>query len=230
MSQTQNTALISASLPAEDFALTPQSTFLDTVNGYQQIMSYYEAGVNLLQTKIQILQREYQYRNDRNPIASVSSRIKSLESILGKLHRKEKALTGENILHHVHDVAGIRVVCPFITDVYFVANALTQQPDIHLIRQKDYITSPKSNGYRSLHLIIEIDVHFSELCHRIPIEIQIRTMAMDCWASIEHQMRYKKGNIFTSDMEKALKECAEKMADSDAIMGKTAASISDFFV
>ena len=134
-------------------------------------------------------------------------------------------LTFDNMMNYIHDVAGIRVICPFITDVYQIARLLISQPDVELVKSKDYIREPKENGYRSLHLIVMVEVHFSDRNRKVPVEIQLRTIAMNFWASTEHQLRYKKERDFSEEIHRQLKECADIMAQADQRMQKLAENL-----
>ncbi len=202
----------------QEMLLPRARDYLDIERQYHQIMFLYEAGINQLESRINILKREFQFSNDRNPIENIESRIKSKESILLKLKRKGLPMTVSALTNNIRDIAGIRVICPFIEDVYNVARMLIKQKDVELIEAKDYILKPKENGYRSLHLIVTTEVQFSNQTRKIPVEIQIRTIAMNFWASTEHQLRYKKDREFTDEVQKELKECADIMAQADRIM------------
>ena len=211
----------------EDDRLLPQSgDLLDLDKQYRQIMFFYESGVRQLTAKLEILKQEFQFCNDRNPIENVKSRIKSQESILRKMQKRGLPLTISSMMNHIYDIAGIRVICPFITDVYQVARLLVTQEDVELIRVKDYIREPKENGYRSLHMIVTVEVRFSDGKRKVPIEIQLRTIAMNFWASTEHQLRYKKDRDFSPEMHAQLKECAELMAKADEEMQKLAQNLN----
>ena len=177
--------------------------FSSIASQYEHIMFYYESGIQQIVAKLQILNNEFKNNHERNPIENIKSRVKSLDSIIDKMKRKIK------------DIAGVRVICPFISDVYQVANMLVNQADVEIVTIKDYIKKPKENGYRSLHMIVLVDVYFSDHKDKVPIEIQFRTIAMDFWASTEHQLRYKKSRIFTEEMQQELKKCADIMADAD---------------
>lgn len=206
--------------------LLPQTTdTLNMVAQYRQIMCFYQSGIDQLTVKLQILSNEFQVGYDRNPIKDVTSRVKSPESILEKMKRKNLPYTMSCMMNNIYDVAGIRVICPLISDVYYVARMLSNQADIDVMEIKDYITSPKKNGYRSLHMIVMVDVYFSDQKRSVPVEIQIRTLAMDFWASTEHQIRYKKEREFTEEMENELKICADLMSDADIRMQKLASSL-----
>lgn len=195
---------------------------LDIDKEYRKLMYIHEAAIQKVTAELNILKGEFQFSNDRNPISSISSRIKSRESIVYKMKKKGLPMTVSALVNNVHDIAGVRVVCPFIEDVYYVARMLVKQHDIEIIEVKDYIREPKENGYRSLHLIITIEVDFAETSRRIPVEIQIRTIAMDFWASTEHQLRYKKDKEFTQEVSDKLKNCADLMAKADEQMQEIA--------
>lgn len=223
----ENDVLILEYAVEEDDCLLPQTDdYLDMDKQYKQIMFFYESGVRQLTAKLEILKQEFQFCNDRNPIETVKSRIKSQESILRKMEKRGLPLTISSMMQNIHDIAGIRVICPFITDVYQVARLLISQEDVELIRIKDYIREPKENGYRSLHMIITVEVRFSDRKRKVPVEIQLRTIAMNFWASTEHQLRYKKDRDFTEEMHRQLKECADIMADADAKMQKLAENLN----
>lgn len=198
---------------------------LNLAKQYNQMILYYEAGIRQLTTKLQILNREFEQSNDRNPIENIKSRIKSAESIAKKMERKGLPMTVSCMTGNIFDIAGIRVICPFITDVYEVARMLLSQTDVELVQVKDYIREPKENGYRSLHLIVRIKVFFSDGMREVPVEVQMRTIAMNFWASTEHQLRYKKDKVITPEMHDRLKQCADLMADADYQMQKLAEEI-----
>ena len=144
--------------------------------------------------------------------------MKRLDSIKEKLERRELPFTLETVEEHIHDVAGVRVICSFVDDVYLLADALLKQDDITLLEKKDYIANPKPNGYRSLHLIVTVPIFLEHEKRIMQVEIQLRTIAMDFWASLEHQLRYKKDFDFTEDMAKELQDCADLSAQLDARM------------
>ncbi len=205
-----------------DILLPQTNDYLDMENQYRQIMFFYEAGIQQVTAKLEILNKEFQYCNDRNPIESIKSRVKSSDSIIKKMRKKGLPLTISCMMTNIYDIAGVRVVCPFISDVYHVARMLMNQTDVEAVRVKDYIENPKDNGYRSLHLILMVDVFFSDQKRKVPIEIQLRTIAMNFWASTEHQLRYKKEREFTADMHKQLRRCADLMARADRKMQRLA--------
>jgi putative GTP pyrophosphokinase len=181
-------------------------------------MLYYRCAMKEIETKIEVLDEEFSLRFDRNPIASVSCRLKEAKSIFDKMRRKNFPLSLESMEEKIDDIAGIRVICPFLEDVYDLERALLEQDDISLIERKDYIKEPKSNGYRSLHLVISVPIFLSGGKRIIKVEVQIRTIAMDSWASLEHQLRYKKDYCFTKHAEGELKLCADLSAELDGRM------------
>ncbi len=171
-----------------------------------------------VKTKLEILNNEFQIQKERNPIEYLKSRVKSLESIVMKLHKKGYALSVENAMKHLHDIAGIRVICSFIDDIYSVANMLKKQDDITVILEKDYIKNPKPNGYRSYHMVLEIPVFFSQKKQYVKVEVQIRTIAMDFWASLEHKLYYKETDVTSEEITARLKKCADIIAATDIEM------------
>lgn len=187
---------------------------------FRKLMAYYRCAMMEIETKFNVLNQEYSLQYDRNPISSIKSRIKSPESMLEKLRRKGLPIAVSSIEENLNDVAGVRVICSFAEDVYTLAQALIKQDDITLVQIKDYIAKPKSNGYRSLHLIVTVPIFLAKEKRPMKVEIQLRTIAMDCWASLEHQLRYKKDICFTDEMARELLTCAELSADLDARMDK----------
>ena len=190
----------------------------DNMFELQQLMSYYRCAIMEIETKFKVLDEEYSLQHDRNPINSIKSRLKKFPSIVEKMERKGYELTAASIEDNLNDVAGIRVICPFEEDVYTLADALLRQDDITLIRRKDYIKNPKDNGYRSLHLILEIPIFLSEQKKNMKVEVQFRTIAMDFWASLEHKLKYKKDIADPEEISKELKACAEESAALDLRM------------
>ena len=185
---------------------------------FNKLMAYYKCALMEIETKFNVLNEEYSLQYDRNPISSIKTRLKSPVSIKEKLARHDYPMTTKSIEENLNDVAGIRVICSFPEDVYALANALLRQDDIVLVKKKDYIKNPKENGYRSLHLIVAVPIFLSCEKRIMHVEIQLRTIAMDFWASLEHQLRYKKNTEFTKDMMKELYECAKISADLDTRM------------
>lgn len=186
--------------------------------GYMKLMAYYRCAIREIETKFNVLDEEYSIQFDRNPISSIKTRLKSMSSIIGKMEKRGIPMSVDAIEEHLNDIAGVRVICAFQDDVYLLANALLKQDDITLIEKKDYIANPKPNGYRSLHLIVSVPIFLAEEKRIMKVEIQFRTIAMDSWASLEHQLRYKKENDFTEDMADNLYKCAELSAELDSRM------------
>lgn len=191
---------------------------LDKMQKFQELMMRYNAAIREVRTKFEVLNDEFSFRNSRNPIESITSRIKKPASIAEKLRRMGCPLTLESVSENLNDIAGIRVICSFIDDIYMVAELLARQDDITVVRVKDYIQKPKPNGYRSYHMIVEVPVFFSDGKRPMRVEIQLRTVAMDFWASLEHQMKYKQDSADRPEIAAELKSCAETIAATDARM------------
>ena len=185
---------------------------------FTKLMAYYRCAMMEIETKFNVLNQEFSLRLDRNPISSIKSRLKSPASIREKLTRRDIPVTVENIEACLNDVAGVRVICAFPEDVRTIAKALLKQDDVELIERKDYILNPKENGYRSLHLIVAVPIYLAHEKRKMRVELQLRTIAMDFWASLEHQLRYKKDVEFTDEMAKELKFCADLSAELDRRM------------
>ncbi|PYG85829.1 putative GTP pyrophosphokinase [Ruminiclostridium sufflavum DSM 19573] len=183
-----------------------------------EMQHLFQSATREISTKLEILDDEFKFIHRRNPIHNMQSRIKSIESIFEKLNRKGLEISIEAAKENLTDIAGIRVVCYYIDDIYKIAEMLKSQDDILLIRETDYIKAPKPNGYRSLHLVLKVPVFFSDRKEIVPVEIQIRTLAMDFWASLEHQLRYKTLEEVPLSVSKELQECAEKIAYTDLKM------------
>ncbi len=169
----------------------------------------YKFALDEVQTKLNILNEEFMIIHKRNPIEHIKSRVKTVESITEKLTRRGYEVSIESAERFLNDIAGIRVVCSFNSDIYTIYDLLRKQSDIHIIEVKDYIKNPKPNGYRSLHLIIEIPVYLSDGPRRVKVEVQVRTIAMDFWASLEHKIYYKFNKSIPSEIIEELKECAD---------------------
>ena len=182
------------------------------------IQCRYSAAMKEVQTKLEILDDEFQMKHRRNPIHHIESRLKSIQSIMGKLKRKNFSLSMQSAVENLKDIAGIRVICSYVEDVYTVARLLTTQDDVKLIATRDYIRNPKPNGYRSLHLIVEIPVFLQEGRIMVPVEVQIRTIAMDFWASLEHNLRYKAAGHVPEDICQELYEVGQDIAALDVKM------------
>lgn len=186
----------------------------------QRLMSCYRCAILEVETKFRVLNEQFSLQHERNPIESIKSRLKSMESIQEKLQRKGYPMNAESIQKNLKDVAGIRVICSFIDDIYMLADCLVHQDDITLLEEKDYIKHPKENGYRSLHLIAEIPIFLQQEKKSMKVEVQLRTIAMEFWANLEHRLRYKKNleeNVARST-SKELQECAQVSAMLDTKM------------
>ena len=191
---------------------------LSELDKLDDLLMRYEAAIREVRTKLEILNDELSLKGYENPIISINSRRKKTVNILEKLRRQGDPISLESIQKNLNDVAGIRVICSFIDDIYDVANMLVSQDDVTLIEIKDYIQNPKPNGYRSYHMIIEVPIFFSNEKRPMRVEVQIRTVAMDFWASLEHRMKYKQDIENADEVIEELKKCADTIAATDAKM------------
>ena len=185
---------------------------------YQSVMMRYHCAILEMRTKLEVLSRDMSVRYRRNPIEFIESRLKRPSSIARKLQKSGLEVTVENMTKHLSDIAGIRVLCAYIDDIYEIARMLAHQKDVEIITVKDYIKHPKDNGYRSYHMIVEIPVYFSDDVRPVRCEIQIRTIAMDFWATLDHDMQYKKQVEDAEQIMKELKECADIIHQTDEKM------------
>ena len=187
---------------------------------YIRLMSYYSAAMLEIETKFKVLSVEFNGKFARNPIEAIRTRIKTPHSVLEKMNRLGRPVTVQSIEQSLSDVAGVRVICSFVDDIYRLADMLALQDDVYILKVKDYIKNPKASGYRSLHLIVEIPIYLSQEKRFMRVEVQLRTIAMDFWASLEHKLRYKK-NIAAEqaqDIARQLVACADAVAESDQQM------------
>lgn len=184
----------------------------------QRFLMVSKFGIDEMMTKINILREEFTYARDYNPIEHVKYRLKSVDSILSKALRKGAPLTLAGIRESVRDVAGIRITCSFTSDVYRIIDMITGQPDVTVVEIKDYIAEPKPNGYSSVHVIVEIPVYMSDRVERVNVELQIRTVAMDFWASLEHKIYYKHDREVPEELREELRLAAETARDLDVRM------------
>ena len=194
------------------------NTIEDSAQAFQELMMQYDCAMLEVKTKLEVLNKELALVHSRNPFESIKCRIKSRDSILGKLERRGLEFTIENIEKELNDIAGIRVICSFPEDIYMLVDCLLQQDDIILIEQKDYIKNPKPNGYRSLHLILDIPIFMTKEKKHMRVEVQFRTIAMDFWASLEHKMKYKKHIENAESISEELKYCADLISQLDRRM------------
>lgn len=192
--------------------------YYDEEEEWNRALLLYDAVLKEICTKIEILNNEFKLAHQYNPIEHITSRIKSAESIARKIRHKGKELTLENILRYVNDVAGVRIICSFTSDIYRIADAIAKQNDVHVIKIKDYIANPKPNGYTSYHMIVSIPIFLSNDVIETKAEIQIRTIAMDFWASLEHKIYYKFEGKAPQGIRDELKECANIISFLDQKM------------
>ena len=190
----------------------------DLQQQFLEMSHLYDGAIREIRTRLEILDREFNIRYASNPIHHIDSRLKSPRSIIEKLQRKGWPVSVESAEEHLNDIAGVRIVCNYIDDIYRLANMLVRQQDLELVCQKDYIRNPKPNGYRSLHLVLRVPVFLSSHTELVPVEVQIRTIAMDFWASLEHQLRYKSDVEATAPLKDRLQRCAAQSAALDAEM------------
>jgi len=190
----------------------------ETIEEFLSMRFRFQSAMREVRTKLEILDDEFSMRHSRNPIHHMESRIKSPQSIIHKLYRKGLPPTTQAAMENLQDIAGIRVVCAYLNDTYAIAELLGKQDDLRIIRMRDYIKEPKANGYRSLHLIVEVPVFLSTGKELLPVEVQIRTIAMDFWASLEHQLRYKETAAVPETLNQQLYGAAERIAALDGEM------------
>lgn len=192
--------------------------FYNEADEWSKAILLYDAALKEINTKLEILNNEFKLTHQYNPIEHITSRVKSPESIAKKIRRNGHELTVQNIVKYINDVAGIRIICSFTSDIYRIADAITNQSDIKILKIKDYIQNPKPNGYMSYHMIVAVPIFLSETVVDTKVEIQIRTIAMDFWASLEHKIYYKFEGNAPENIRKDLKECADLVAYLDRKM------------
>lgn len=217
ISMNPNSELEQSIVSVPDIVQVPD-ILISQARQFQQVMMMYTCAIREVKTKLEVLNDELSVKNQRNPIEMIKSRVKKPMSIVEKLQRKGLPISLEAMVDNLDDVAGIRVICSFVDDIYDVADMLIRQDDIKVIAVKDYIKHPKENGYRSYHMIIEIPVFFSDRKKPMRVEVQIRTIAMDFWASLDHQLKYKKEVINEAEISEELRQCAEVIAQTDQKM------------
>lgn len=214
-------------LPAiVDKGPTAQEKIAQTFMEFMQLAHVYESAIEVVKTYLGILDSEFNIKFQRNPIHNIESRLKSADSIMNKLMKKGIPFTPENAKKNLLDIAGIRVTCYYISDIYVLSEMLSRRDDFVVIKQKDYIKNPKPSGYRSFHLVLNVPVHLATVKETVPVEIQIRTIAMDFWASLEHQLKYKPSAAITPEISDELRECAERIAQTDLQMQKIYSKIN----
>lgn len=188
------------------------------VDNWKEVQLIYNSALKQITTKMEILNNEFQYVHRYNPIEHIKSRIKTPESIVKKLRRYGYESTIENMVKYVNDIAGIRVICSFTSDIYQIAEMISNQRDINVISVKDYIVNPKQSGYKSYHMLVTVPVYLSDRIVDTKVEIQIRTVAMDFWASLEHKIHYKFEGNAPESIKEELVRCAQMVSDLDARM------------
>lgn len=191
------------------------SKILKQAEAFQYMMLEYGAALKIVETKLDALDSEFNLRHDRNPIESITTRLKTPDSIVEKMHRRGLPISIESIQRTLTDIAGARVICSFLDDIYTLADMIEKQEDITVHVKKDYIAHPKENGYRSLHLIVSIPIYLSQGRKDIPVEIQFRTIAMEFWATLEHKIKYKKKIADPESVSAELKSCADLINEID---------------
>lgn len=225
-----NSELHQSIVRVPDVAQVPD-IWLDQARQFQQVMMHYTCAIREVKTKLEVLNDELSVKNQRNPIEMIKSRVKKPLSIVEKLQRRGLEVSLESMVKNLDDVAGVRIICSFVDDIYEVAEMLVRQDDVKVIAVKDYIKNPKPNGYRSYHMIVEIPVFFSKGKTPMRAEIQIRTNGMDFWATLEHQLRYKQ-NIEEMDgyeeVSDELLNCARAVIDMDNEMQRIKDKIGQF--
>lgn len=206
----------------EESRVTPVPNALrehhDSMKEFRILMQLYSAGIDTVKTRLQILDEEFHARYDYNPIHHIESRLKEPRSIFDKMTRLGLPFTLEGMQCGLSDIAGVRVICNYIDDAEKIAELLLRQDDVELVKKSDYIRNPKPSGYRSLHIVVTVPVYLASTTERVPVEIQIRTIAMDCWASLEHHLSYKSDGVIPEELRYRLRICAMAIAEVDVEM------------
>lgn len=190
----------------------------ESVEEYNQLIPYYEAGIREIRARLQTLDRDFTLLHKHTPIHHIQWRIKSLPSLLRKLYNLGMQVSVTSAKKNMHDIAGVRVICCYTEDIQNIASLLAQQEDLQILEVKDYINNPKPNGYRSLHLVVDVPIYLTRGKVFVKVEIQIRTVAMDFWATLEHRIRYKADGAVPQEIVDELRECADIIAQTDSRM------------
>ena len=214
-SDVQNSML---TVPDKTLMLMEDKETVACMREFMIMQQLYRAAIKEVRTKFEILDEEFQIKHAHNPIHHIESRLKSPDSIGEKLKRHCYEPSVQSIRENITDVAGVRVICNYLDDVYYLADLIEAQDDIRLLMKKDYIATPKPNGYRSLHLILQVPVFWAEKTEDVSVEVQIRTIAMDYWASLEHRLKYKSDHYTTTHLRERLKKNATLLAVIDSDM------------
>lgn len=212
---------------ASEYELLMSNSLEVGIQEFLDQMMIYRSGIREIRTKLEVLDDEFQTKYSYNPIHHIESRLKSIKSIMDKVKEKGLEITLDNIRKNVTDIAGIRVICNYLDDIYRIEDLLLEQNDVKLLRRRDYIKKPKPSGYQSLHLIVEVPIFLSDGAFPTPVEIQIRTIAMDFWASLEHKLKYKTDNEVAEDLRYRLKICAKAIQELDTEMQNINNAIAD---
>lgn len=202
----------------DEISREQQEEMIGMVSPFMTLLMQYRCAIREIETKLNVLNEEFSLIHERNPFESIKSRVKEPLSIIEKMNRKGYELTVENIEAKLNDVAGIRVICSFVEDIYYLADMLSAQDDLEVLQVKDYIKNPKENGYRSLHLIIQIPIFLSDRKKYMRVEVQFRTIAMDFWASLDHKLKYKKNVKNPEVIASELRKCADIISGVDMRM------------
>ena len=202
--------------------------FAGQLREFQELMMMYNCAIREVRTKLDVLNDEMAVCSPHNPIEMIKSRVKKPRSIVEKLQRRGYPISVDSVLDNLHDVAGVRVICSFIDDIYKIAAILGAQDDVTVLEIKDYIKNPKPNGYRSYHMIVEVPVYLTDRISPVRIEVQIRTVAMDLWAGLEHKIYYKSGLEIPQELKDEIKQAADDMAAIDQRLCKIKAQISEY--
>lgn len=210
----------SGSIKLKEIAIPQDATpeQAELAQGMVRVNHLYRSALKVAVTQMEILDEEFASLYDHSPIHHIEYRIKTLDSIVDKLKRRGYAVTIDNIYAHIQDVAGIRVICNYLDDIYYLRSLLTRSESFKVIREADYIKEPKESGYRSLHLIVDVPIVISEGTLQLPVEIQLRTIAMDMWASLEHELRYKSNRDFNESDAARLRLCSDAISEIDQEM------------
>lgn len=223
--KTENTHIIVDSLNGlvpnfSEYRKEIKDLMVDSTGPYREMMAFYRCAIMEVETKFKVLNENLSLQYDRNPIETIKTRLKSFESTTDKIFERNFPFSVESIEENINDIAGVRVICDFPSDIYKLSEAFLKQDDVTLVKRRDYIKEPKANGYRSLHLIVKVPIYLHDHKKEMKVEVQFRTISMDWWASLEHKIRYKKDVTVSDDIAQELSACAEAAATLDARMEK----------
>lgn len=216
--------------PRMDFWVKDQPLETVDMDSREHIVlkSYFKAAMRAVESKLSIMNEEHYLAHGRKPIQMISYRVKKQQSLIDKMKRHGYPLTVGAALDWINDIAGVRAICAFEQDVYDLAEELLKHKDITLLRKKDYIAQPKASGYRSLHLIVSVPIYLAEGRRDVKVEVQLRTISMDFWASIEHELRYKQRIAFSAELDEEILKCAQLSAELDQRMGRLQQNLTSY--